>query len=118
MIFKRVGFQIEIHIYVRGPTTPTRFQITGPIFIVFIFFGRFYDNISFQEPSPEMKNHEQWFIKYDSHIFFNFRFGIVLKLHLSIQKRRDKIFSIERFDFTTLLGFIDESEFVISANQR
>ena len=29
-----------------------------PIFIAIIFFGRFDDNISFQEPSPEMKNHE------------------------------------------------------------
>ena len=38
--------------------TPTYLQIMVPIFIAIIFFGRFDDNISFQEPSPEMKNHE------------------------------------------------------------
>ena len=57
--------------------------------------------------------HKLWVIKDDSHVFLNLRFGIVLELHPGIQKCRDKIFSIERFNFTTLKGFIDESEFVI-----
>ena len=58
-------------------------------------------------------SHKLWVIIDDSHVFLNLRFGIVLELHSGIQKCRDKIFSIERFNFTTLKGFIDESEFVI-----